>query len=624
MEAKPQRLAGSFLGVWLAVHQLLLPSTGGLSALILGILSIGLVLRLRDCLLPDWVTWIGLAGVVLPIMSGGSSLVGVTGSVAAWVGAILLLGPLTAARGMWVVLCALLVLAVITIGSSENIPIYLLICDVGILMLLTQQAHAPAGSRGGFLLHSLRLVIPVAIIVTAAFWFFPTLSSRTNAALTGFSTGLNPSDFSGLQQSRKVAFVATFPENGLIPKAGDLYWRAESLSQNDGLRWSRDLSRKSSWNRNPTSPSLEYELSIRPKSPIAPLDLPVTDEAGGLVQTVLDEEGSLDNSLVRVQSSLTPAKDLPLVNASGGDLAIPAEVAENIKLKALSARLFQEAGVPERLAALGEFLQTGGFVYTTRPGRIRGVGELLLTQRRGFCEHYAAAAANLLRLSGVPTRIVSGYRGGQWNPWLRTMTIRDFHAHAWLEAWDAEKGQWHRFDPTSFVAPSLTLQIARERDPSQWPWHRLVSTFIASKFLAAGDFIQRILALPGVATPLAILLILFAVWFVLRGRKSSPPAEAALAQLNKIASRQGLPRHPGETPLAWMARLQKALPNAADREVLSAFSQSYESFVYSAHGQEKENHEKFLGAVGLLRGIRGTPRAVFANASEREGNCSQP
>jgi len=613
MEAKPQRLAGSFLGVWLAVHQLLLPSTGGLSALILAILAIGLVLRLRKSLAPAWVTWVGLAGVVLPIMSGGSSVVGITGSVAAWVGAVLLLCPLTAARGMWVVLCALVVLAVLTLGSSENIPIYVLICDVGILMLLTQQAHAPAGSRGGFLLHSLRLVIPVAIIVTSAFWFFPSVSSRTNAALTGFSTGLNPSDFAGLQQSRKVAFVAKFPENGPIPKAKDLYWRAESLSQNDGLRWSRDLSRKSSWNRNPTPPSYEYELSIRPKSPIAPLDLPVTDEAGGLVQTVLDEASSLDNALVRVQSSLTRARDLPLVNAAGGDLAVPAEIAENTKLKTLSARLFQEPGVPERLAALGEFLQTGGFVYTTRPGRVRGVGELLLSQRRGFCEHYAAATANLLRLSGVPTRIVSGYRGGQWNPWLRTMTIRDFHAHAWVEAWDAEKGEWQRFDPTSFVAPSLTLQIARERDPAQWPWHRFVSTFIASKFLAAGDLIQRLLALPNVATPLAILLVLFAAWLVLRGRSNKPPAEAALAQINKIASRHSLPRQPGETPLAWMARLEKALPRAADREALSTFSHSYDAFVYSPHGNDKATREKFLGAAGLLRRIRGNPRTLSEN-----------
>ncbi len=605
MEAKPERLAGSFLGVWLAVHQLLLPSTGGLSALILAILTMGLVLRLREILAPVWVTWVGLAGVILPMMSGGSSVAGITGSVAAWVGAVLLLCPLTAVRGMWVVLCAMVVLAVLTLGSSENIPVYVLICDVGILMLLTQQAHAPAGSRGGFFLHSLRLVIPVAIIVTAAFWFFPSLSSRTNAALTGFSTGLNPSEFAGLQQSRRVAFVATFPENGPIPKARDLYWRAESLSQNDGLRWSRDLSRKSSWNPNPSPPSWEYELSIRPKSPIAPLDLPVTDEAGGLIQTVLDEATSLDNALVRVQSSLTPARDLPLVNAAGGDLAIPPEIAENSRLKALSDRLFQEAGVPERLAALGEFLQTSGFVYTTRPGRVRGVGELLLSHRRGFCEHYAAASANLLRLSGVPARIVSGYRGGQWNPWLRTMTIRDLHAHAWVEAWDAEKGEWQRFDPTSFVAPSLTLQIARERDLSQWPWHRLVSTFIASKFLAVGDFIQRILALPNVATPLVILLILFAVWLVLRGRGKKPPAEVALAQINKIASRHGLPRQPGETPLAWMARLEKALPNAADREALSAFSHSYDTFVYSPHENDKETRDKFLGAVVLLRGIRG-------------------
>ena len=585
--------------------------------MILAILLLGLVLRWRQRQAPAWIPWVGLAGGFLPLIMGGSSLVGTAGAVAAWVAAVFLLGPLTPVRGLWVVFCALLVLAALILGASENIPVYVLICDVGILMFLTQQVHAPAGARGGFFLHSLRLVIPVAIIVTAAFWFFPSISSRTNVALTGFSAGLNPSEFAGLQISRRVAFVATFPESLPIPKAKDLYWRVESLSQNDGLRWSRGFPRRGSWNRNPSPPSWEYQLSIRPKTPIAPLDLPVTDEAGNLVQTVLDEEGSLDNALVRVQSSLTPAKDPPLVNAAGGDLAVPEDVRNNVRLKALSDGLFQGLGVPDRLDALGGFLGAGGFVYTTRPGRIRGVGELLLEQRRGFCEHYAAASANLLRLSGVPTRIVSGYRGGQWNPWLRTMTIRDLHAHAWVEVWDAELAIWHRFDPTSFVAPSLTLQIARERDPSEWPWHRLVSTFVASKFLAAGDMIQKILALPGVAAAIAVALVVFAVGFVLRGRKSTPPAGAALARLNQIAARHGILRRAGETPLSWMSRLEQAFSNPKDRELISAFALAYDEFVYARNGNEKVTREKFLGVAGHLRGIRGVPGILPGNRAQK-------
>jgi hypothetical protein len=107
------------------------------------------------------------------------------------------------------------------------------------------------------------------------------------------------------------------------------------------------------------------------------------------------------------------------------------------------------------------------------------------------------------------------------------------------------------------------------------------------------------------------------LWFVLRGRKSKPPAEAALASLNTIAVRHGILRQAGETPLSWMARLEKTFTNPADRDVIATFSQAYEEFVYGQKGHQNETRGKFLGATSLLRGIRGAHAAVSGKDAKR-------
>ena len=57
-----------------------------------------------------------------------------------------------------------------------------------------------------------------------------------------------------------------------------------------------------------------------------------------------------------------------------------------------------------------------------------------LTQsRRGYCMHYASAAALLLRTLGIPARYVSGFTA----PCVpnRQVTVPDRAAHAWVEVW---------------------------------------------------------------------------------------------------------------------------------------------------------------------------------------------
>lgn len=65
----------------------------------------------------------------------------------------------------------------------------------------------------------------------------------------------------------------------------------------------------------------------------------------------------------------------------------------------------------------------------------------------GHCELYAGALAMMARAAGIPTRIVTGFVGGDWNGFENYFMIRNRNAHAWCELFDPSRG-WIRVDPT--------------------------------------------------------------------------------------------------------------------------------------------------------------------------------
>lgn len=67
--------------------------------------------------------------------------------------------------------------------------------------------------------------------------------------------------------------------------------------------------------------------------------------------------------------------------------------------------------------------------------------------REGHCEYFASAAALYFRTLGIPTRVVLGYRGGDFNTLAKVLEVRDSSAHAWIEFFVTGKG-WIPYDPT--------------------------------------------------------------------------------------------------------------------------------------------------------------------------------
>jgi transglutaminase-like putative cysteine protease len=95
-----------------------------------------------------------------------------------------------------------------------------------------------------------------------------------------------------------------------------------------------------------------------------------------------------------------------------------------------------------------------GAAYTERPTvHANPVDAFLFEDRNGYCQHFSAAMALLLRMGGVPARVAVGFTPGVKDPDRRRWVVRDYDAHSWVEAYFPRYG-WITFDPTPAGAPA--------------------------------------------------------------------------------------------------------------------------------------------------------------------------
>lgn len=113
--------------------------------------------------------------------------------------------------------------------------------------------------------------------------------------------------------------------------------------------------------------------------------------------------------------------------------------------------------VVRRARALETFLRDSGqFHYTLRMGvadaRLDPIEDFVFNRKQGHCEYFASALTMLLRAEGIPARMVNGFKGGDWNELVRIVSVRQKHAHSWVEALIgrtvAGEPIWLTLDPT--------------------------------------------------------------------------------------------------------------------------------------------------------------------------------
>ena len=94
----------------------------------------------------------------------------------------------------------------------------------------------------------------------------------------------------------------------------------------------------------------------------------------------------------------------------------------------------------------------GDYYYNLNPQNIIGndYESFFFDIKEGYCEHYAATFVLLARLANIPSRIVTGYYGGELNDVGNFYSFKQKDTHAWAEIWLEDKG-WVRIDPTKAI-----------------------------------------------------------------------------------------------------------------------------------------------------------------------------
>ena len=113
----------------------------------------------------------------------------------------------------------------------------------------------------------------------------------------------------------------------------------------------------------------------------------------------------------------------------------------------------------------------------------------------GNAEFFAGAFVYLMRATGVPARLVTGYRGGKLMALTDYVVVKRSHAHAWVEVWDDIRG-WKRIDPVDTIAPqnvTSTSPKAKERtEPAETsPAPEEAARKQASQPVPNGGFAER-------------------------------------------------------------------------------------------------------------------------------------
>ncbi len=323
-----------------------------------------------------------------------------------------------------------------------------------------------------------------APIMLVLFMLFPRLAplwGLPGDAMTGrsgLSASMTVGNIASLALDGSVAMRLRF--DSPVPQQSDLYFRGPVLSQFDGQRWSaipwldqpsRAMPPQLTVAGNPVAYQITLEpnqqpwlltLDATPNAPQVPNQTPrmTPDLQWVLTRPVTELLRYEVQSFTRYQAGVELPKALLLPS-----LALPPGF--NPRTQAWAQQLKQSQPEPEaRVKAVLAHLQNAGYSYTLEPGVYgrHSADEFWFDRKLGFCEHIAAAFVIVMRASGIPARVVTGYQGGERNALDGFWTVRQSDAHAWAEVWLAGQG-WVRVDPTAAVSPGRIGTLERLQTP---------------------------------------------------------------------------------------------------------------------------------------------------------------
>lgn len=331
-------------------------------------------------------------------------------------------------------------------------------------VLLENSRHRPGGNPVRPMFSAMILLLQALPIMLVLFVFFPRLSgpiwsldSGERLGRTGLSDSITLGTISNLVLSRDIAFRVEF--QGAIPDPPQRYWRGPVLWDSDGRGWTRgDRLAVTTPELTDVQAATTYTVTMEATGNrwLMVLDLPDTAPPNSEILSdfqVMRKEKIHDR--IRYPASSKLRYNTGPISDEERDRGL--QLPNNITLRMRDLVQGWRRSSTNNRAVVNHALQyfrTEEFYYTLQPPPLgdNPIDRFMFETRRGFCEHYAASFTLLMRVAGIPSRVVTGYQGGEYNPLGDHLVVRQSDAHAWSEVWLEGTG-WVRIDPTAAVAP---------------------------------------------------------------------------------------------------------------------------------------------------------------------------
>jgi hypothetical protein len=240
--------------------------------------------------------------------------------------------------------------------------------------------------------------------------------------------------------------------------------------------------------------------------------------------------------------------------------------------------------------------------------------------------------ALMLRMVGIPSRVVSGFAPGSLDREREVYEVRDFDAHSWVEVYFGGIG-WVTFDPTPAAAPAGSQVIERgagllelrDRGGSPPTPEERGGDLGAADRAPAGAGGDRAGSLPLAIALLACLAAAGGLAALVAARRrrrleAGLAAEAQIAELRSALARLGWRLAPGTTLLAIERRFSTASRRGIARYAAALRASRYGTSSASPPGaRDRRALRRALGAGSARRrllALRAIPPGGPARMAE--------
>jgi len=520
------------------------------------------------------------------------------------------------------------------------------------------------------------LAFLILLGAAAIFFVLPRISNgylsafaRSREISTGFSDQVQFGQIGEIQQSNSL--VMHIQIDGDPHGVYDLKWRGVTLNLFNGKTWSNPhaqhvvtslgggrfilLPNRASWGRRqsagPTQ-SIHYRVLMEPLVTnvffLAPTARLLQGNYGLLSMDNGDAVFDLDpeHPIGRYEATSDIAQPSPNELRTAADDYPPEILLNYLQLPPVDGRVVSLAkeitasaeNNYDKTASVERYLRTK-FAYTLQLPRTvprDPVANFLFERKQGHCEYFAAAMAIMLRTLGIPSRVVNGFRTGEFNDLTSQYLVRASNAHSWLEAYFPGYG-WMSFDPTPAAPAQMRSGLSRSMlylDAMASFWREWVINYDAGHqyslgreatrnslqwfqqarnwgrrhhqaLLAAARRTQQTMSdspvkwsVAGGAMVLALVLAANArrLWRVFRNRRlaARPEKSPSLAatiwyeRMTRMLARKGWRKFSAQTPAEFLTCIQ----DDAMRESVARFTRHYESARFGGSAEDAQHLPK--------------------------------